>query len=399
VQKLSKRLMLELGRSYRRQYDYRPYQIDLDGVVMNGPEPLDHLLEIRQIRARALQECVHWGEPHIFLLAPGVVSWVIAMVDGYTLHGGLIGGEVVSQYTRADPTETIQYLQALGLPLQAAAKYVEGLACWTQTRIREAIQSLDKTFYLMSGWKPLLLEENFSRALQQRQVARAIHERKKSGKAVFYPLEKERRLLSMLKMGDRKGAQKNLNDWLGAQFYQSPRLSLLRARAIELLGYLSRALIEEAPQLECLLEKNHRWVERLIEAGNFEALCLLMDQAIADFIETIQAREQERSNQKVATIIDFIQVNYRRKISLAMIAKAVGLSTFRTAHLVKEVTRKTVFQILQEVRIQKAQDLLKKTSMSCTEIAYEVGYSEQSYFIKHFKRCVGVTPTRYRRRT
>jgi two-component system, response regulator YesN len=119
---------------------------------------------------------------------------------------------------------------------------------------------------------------------------------------------------------------------------------------------------------------------------------------VADFIASIQTRQQEHSNQKVAAILQFLSTHYRQKITLKRVAQEVGLSTFRPSHLVKEVMHKPLFQIVQEVRMQKAQDLLWKTSKSCTEIAYEVGYQEQSYFIKHFKRHTGVTPTRFRRR-
>jgi two-component system response regulator YesN len=394
----SRRFLRQLERSYRQQFHFKPYLIDRDGRVLNSGDSLHQLSEIALIRARALEECVHWGEPYIFLLAPGVVSWVIALANQYSVHGGLIGGEVVSKFVQADPSETLQHFQSLGLSAMASQKYVRRLESWPQARIREAIHFLEQSFYRMSGWKPLLLEENFSRALQQREIAHAIHEQKKSGKTPFYPLEKERLILSLLKSGDRRGCRRNLNDWLGALFFQTPRLPLLRARAIELLGYLCRALLEEAPLLESLLEINHRWVEKILEAESFEPLCQLMDQAISEFIDTIQAQTEERSNRKVAAILDFVRRNYRKKISLEMAAREAGLSTFRTAHLVKAITHKTLFQILQEVRIQKAQELLKKTTMSCTEIAYEVGYGEQSYFIRQFKRSVGVTPTRFRRR-
>jgi AraC-like DNA-binding protein len=393
----SQRLLRQVERSYGGEYHFKPYLIDREGKVLNRPDPLGKLEEISILRARALEECIHWGEPYIFLLAPGIISWVIALVNEYSVHGGLIGGEVVSRYTQADPAETLQHFISLGLPGPAAQRYVKSLEYWPQSRIREAIQILEKTFYLMSGWKPLLLEENFSRALQQREVAHVIHEQKKSGKLPFYPLEKERLLLSLIKEGDRRGCRKNLNDWLGALFFQIPRLSLLRARAIELLGYLSRALLEEAPLLEFLLELNHRWVEKLLEAESFESLCQLMDRAILEFIDAIQVQKEERSNRKVAAILDFIRENYRRKLSLEMVARQAGLSKFRTAHLVKAVTKKTVFQILEETRIQKAQELLKKSTLSCTEIAFEVGYNEQSYFIRQFRKIVGVTPTRFRR--
>jgi YesN/AraC family two-component response regulator len=64
---------------------------------------------------------------------------------------------------------------------------------------------------------------------------------------------------------------------------------------------------------------------------------------------------------------------------------------------VKNLTGKTFSQILQQIRIQNAQNLLARTSKSCTEVAYECGYHDQSYFIKHFRRITGTTPAKYRR--
>jgi AraC-like DNA-binding protein len=53
--------------------------------------------------------------------------------------------------------------------------------------------------------------------------------------------------------------------------------------------------------------------------------------------------------------------------------------------------------MIQESRIQHARHLLERTSQTCAEIAYEVGYADQSYFIRHFRRLTGTTPLRYRR--
>ena len=66
------------------------------------------------------------------------------------------------------------------------------------------------------------------------------------------------------------------------------------------------------------------------------------------------------------------------------------------SHLVKDYTGSTVLQHLQQIRIQQARHLLERTDLSCTEVAYEVGYGDQSYFIKHFRRLTGTTPARYR---
>jgi len=54
-------------------------------------------------------------------------------------------------------------------------------------------------------------------------------------------------------------------------------------------------------------------------------------------------------------------------------------------------------QLIHQARVTHAQKLLPTTSQSCTDIAYEVGFNDQSYFIKHFKRLTGTTPMRFRR--
>ena len=395
---LSKRVLASLKTTYFRRYGYRPFLIDVDGVGTDPGDMLAGLASVRQARSRGLQESVQWGEPYIFLIAPGIVSWVVPMVDSFILKGGIIGGEVVSKDTQSDPTEAIEHLVASGLSEAAASRYIHRLAYWPEKRIPEAVMFLERTFYQLSGWVPRLLEENYSRAVQQRQIAEAIRALKRSRKTFRYPIEKERVLLSLIKDGNRKDARKVLNDILGAIFFRSPRLPALRGRAIELLGHLARSAIAENPLLESLLEQDTRWMEQLAEAPDFEAVCIVLNQAIDDFIDQIYLQSRDRSNRKVANILDYISRNYSHKISLPMLAAEAGLSTFRTAHLVKEVTGKTVSQNIQEVRINKAKELLQTASKSGTEIAYEVGYGEQSYFIKHFKRLVGVTPTRYRRK-
>ena len=67
------------------------------------------------------------------------------------------------------------------------------------------------------------------------------------------------------------------------------------------------------------------------------------------------------------------------------------------AHLARELTGRSIVQTIHEVRVSHAQRLLAQTGKTCTEIAYEVGFCDQSYFIKQFRSVTGVTPARYRR--
>jgi AraC family transcriptional regulator of arabinose operon len=119
--------------------------------------------------------------------------------------------------------------------------------------------------------------------------------------------------------------------------------------------------------------------------------------ALDQFIDGLYLHGVNRSNERVRRALDFIAANSMRAISLRDVARDVGLSACRLSHLVKQHTGRTVLQIVGQARIRQAQHLLERSAKSCTEIAYEVGFGDQSYFIKQFRRETGTTPARYRR--
>ncbi|MDD5678314.1 MAG: AraC family transcriptional regulator [Kiritimatiellae bacterium] len=402
---LSKRILVEVGRSYHRDFDLHILPVTISGEcwpewsssLSAASRSLAELLPSGvQTRAYSLQEALHWGEPYLFYPVTGLASWVVAMVDQHTVRGGLLGGEVRHQAKGLE--ESVQGLVDQGVAMSAARLYVARLPIWSAARIREAAMTLEKTFYQISGWKPRLLEENRIKAVQQRQIAEAIEHQKKNGQTV-YPIDKERMLLSLIRTGDQNGARRVLNEMLGAMYLFSPKLAVLRARAIEMMGYLTRAAVEDSPLMEPLIERNHQWMQQLVSASDFETLSHVLMQALDDFMQGIYAHGFNVYNPKVSRILDFIAQHYTKPVTLAQIAEATNLSVFRVSHLVKQCTGKSILQHIMQLRIQKARQMLERSSLSCSEIAYELGFCDQSYFIKHFKRLTGTTPRRYCRST
>jgi len=68
------------------------------------------------------------------------------------------------------------------------------------------------------------------------------------------------------------------------------------------------------------------------------------------------------------------------------------------SYFFKEQTGENFIDYLNKVRIEKAKELLKDSSMSLSEIASQVGYSNAGYFNRIFKKIVGITPGQYRNR-
>lgn len=381
---ISKRTLAEVDRHTRQACGLRVFLMDTAGASSDRRDALGRAARVRRARTVAFHESVTRGAPSVFAPASGLLSFVIPLEDRRIVQGALVSAAARGHAPGPAPTGNPRTRQPAPPPL-------------SEERLREVAVSACDLFYRVSGWKPVLLEENRVRTQQQEQLAQAIEDRRRDGAPPVYPFEKERLLLAHIKAGDHTGARRLLNDTLASMYLTSPQLPVLRARAVELMGYLTRAAVEDSPVMEPLIERNHGWMARLIQAQDFESLSRVLMQALDDFVEGIYLHGATRSNSHVGRALDFIATHYRRPIALREVAEAVGLSPCRTAHLVKAHTGRTVVRILNAVRVREAQRLLVESSKSCTDVAYETGFGDQSYFIKQFRRLTGTTPARYRR--
>jgi AraC-like DNA-binding protein len=389
--------MDEVGRSYRKDYGLKIRWLAPGGWALDHgrPDVVDRLPPILTARAHALQESLRWGEPYIFLLLPGVISWMIPLVSGQEVIGGLSGGHVLTDGEASGRADAARELTAAGCGRTEAVAFAAALPNWPRERPRVAAAALFQEFYARSGWSPDLLKDRRDKALQQREIAEEIHLRKERG-MTSYPAGEERALLSLIRAGDRRGARHVLNRMLGGMFLSSPNVAVVRARCIELMGYLVRTAVEDSPYLEPLIEKNHAWMAKLVVTPDFESLAHGLTQALEDFIDNIYYYGYGPANRKVNEALDYIARHYTETVRLKDLADHVGLSTYRLSHLMKEATGRTVLQHVHRLRIQQAQRLLEQTSRSCADIAYAVGFGDQSYFIKQFRKLTGIPPLRYR---
>lgn len=93
----------------------------------------------------------------------------------------------------------------------------------------------------------------------------------------------------------------------------------------------------------------------------------------------------------------YIQESYAEDITLDTISRRIGFSKFHFARLFKSYTGESFYRYLNTVRMSNAQIMLADADVSITSIAYAVGYSSMSSFIRMFKELFGCTPSTYRR--
>ena len=101
--------------------------------------------------------------------------------------------------------------------------------------------------------------------------------------------------------------------------------------------------------------------------------------------------------QFVDRIRTIIEENLRNNdFNIDTIAEGVGLSRSAFFKKLKSLTGLAPVDLVREIRLDKAEKLVVTTDKSASEIAYEVGFKESSYFGKCFKKKFGMTPLEYR---
>lgn len=93
--------------------------------------------------------------------------------------------------------------------------------------------------------------------------------------------------------------------------------------------------------------------------------------------------------------LEFIETFYASAITLNEIASSVQMSSKYFCKFFREMTHSSPIEYLNSYRIERACYLLLTTNQSITEVAYNTGFNDLSYFIKIFKRHKGITPKQY----
>ena len=93
---------------------------------------------------------------------------------------------------------------------------------------------------------------------------------------------------------------------------------------------------------------------------------------------------------------EYVDAHLGGSMDLATLASVAGVSIHHFARGFKQSTGVTPHHYLIQKRVERAQDLLAHTVLSLSEIAYAVGFSDQSHLARHFRQMLGVTPGQFR---
>jgi AraC family transcriptional regulator len=98
--------------------------------------------------------------------------------------------------------------------------------------------------------------------------------------------------------------------------------------------------------------------------------------------------------EKLVRAVEYIQDQLHTDLTVSRIAQAVYVSPYHFTKLFKQSTGQSPHQYVVEARVRKAKELLTKGKFTISEVAYHVGFVDQSHLTRHFKRVFGLPPKR-----
>lgn len=107
--------------------------------------------------------------------------------------------------------------------------------------------------------------------------------------------------------------------------------------------------------------------------------------------------ERSLGKLEIARLVEYIEDNLDRTISLEELAAVANISRFHFSRLFKRSVGSTAINFVEGCRIRRAQALIADTDLPLADIALAVGFADQSHFTRRFRLHAGCTPAVFAR--
>ena len=376
--------------------------------IINGSEKIKKIKEHNYcfgVHAYAGEQSERFGGKYIYFCPAGFVFIVCPVIpdEGEAVRY-LTAGPISPVYCDDFDVEELIDALELSLPLEELLETVKNVPVISSDMITHVANLL----YVCSRH---LSEEddNMPRVIknneiyeQQKQIGEYIQNVKamlikESQGYISYPYDKEKQLSYAIISNDLANSRKYLNEILGHIFFSSANnLDVIKVRAMELSVMISRAALDGGADQSKIFDINIKFLSEFFNYKTIEEVCW----ALTDILRKFTKETFEFSNVKhvdlISKAVSYVKTNYMRKLTLNEVAQYVFLSPSYFSKIFKHEMNYYFNDYLNYVRVEKSKALLLTERISLVDIATNVGFYDQSYFNKVFKKITGITPKKFK---
>lgn len=187
-------------------------------------------------------------------------------------------------------------------------------------------------------------------------------------------------------------------DFLGTDFFaisEMKKIKLLFDRARAGLVFTGQTKKRIGSKIEIM--ENQLPFERLLTL-----LAILNEMEEATEFKVLNAEGfsmelQMQDNDKINTVFNYVKDNFQEQITLDEVAVLVSMTVPSFCRYFKKITQKTFTKFVNEYRLVHASKLLAEKPISISEVCFECGFNNFSYFNKSFQEFTGKSASQYRK--
>lgn len=280
----------------------------------------------------------------------------------------------------------------------AMAEQILALPEMEPTRVTGISQTQWSVAMFLSGRDAQQMELSDEMKTQMLNTLYEVTENLRQTADYSYPMDIERRLQQMILQGEKQEAQELINQMLGHLYFNSGGdFETIKQRAVELVVLFSRASIEGGADVKQIFGLNENIYSQIGAFQTLDELSAFLTAIFHRFVGYVFDFEHVKHVDVLHKAVDYIRQNYMKKISLDDVANHVYLSKSYLSKIFKDEMNCSFTNYVNSIRVEKCKELLLENAVSLADIAALVGFDDQSYFTKVFRKATGASPGQYRK--
>jgi two-component system, response regulator YesN len=332
-----------------------------------------------------LKESFRLGGPFVYLCHKGFVIWGITITQDNTILGGILSGFVLFEQHQS----LVQDYQEEFPGVKKKSTLI------SSSKVNRASKELFTLFEQNNLFDVELFKKLENRAHIQKEIAEKIFEKKSKAefnRHIIY--QKQNNLIQALQYFEVENIRSGLNDVLSEIFLEGiNNINLLKFRMLELFVLISRTMLELGGKIEDYYHLTSQYVRNTEGLDDIYSFSLWLTEILNDFIDTVIHTRKDLGD--INRAIDFIEHNLDKKLILSDMAALVAMSESRFSVAFKKETGLPFSEFVNKKKVEQAKSLILENKLTFVEISMKLGFFDQSYFTKIFKKYTGKTPRQF----
>jgi AraC-like DNA-binding protein len=210
-------------------------------------------------------------------------------------------------------------------------------------------------------------------------------------------MREEPELLAAIRQGDLPAARRILDRLLVVMHQRAGGdLELTKSFFMELVITMVRAAVEVGGSAEELLGANYANIVALAGMSEYEQVAPWLTSMLESLMASIHSHARTSAPVLITAAMDYIDEHYAENLTRDEVAEVCYMSPTHFSRTFKRQVGRTFVDMLNQVRVNHAAELLVHTDRELALVALDCGFNDQSYFTKVFRRYTGMPPGEFR---